>query len=397
VFAAILVGVGSLAPGSVGENNARVCAGRLYCGGARLPAPVTITADLRGSISYRIERDGRVRRSGKTAGPFPVDAIWSPGTGVWISIRHRRLVVGRGGKRLWRSHGQIASRWQLGVVTVGSHALAFQHDHKLYLAPLSGAERPVASREMPLGWTRDGLYTYRYPGRQLLLRSDTGALLKTIARQPFGSDYVVTGGSLYFIIRGMLMSTHGTRTQRLASLARLRMSDPWLQPIGRLLELQNNSRLVVLRPDGSVFASTPLPRDAGQAESISSSLVVAPDARAVAFTAAAGVTTDPNAAYQAPGTETVYLLRPGAHTAVPVHTVRVAFKVCERGASLQWHGAWLLYGNSEGNLAAIDPTGTGHAIELGSLVRRLPGVRAALSANWSDQPAGRPRGDGRSR
>jgi hypothetical protein len=146
--------------------------------------------------------------------------------------------------------------------------------------------------------------------------------------------------------------------------------------------------LVVLRPDGSVFAWTPLPRDDGQAESISSSLVVAPDARAVAFTAAAGESNDPDAAHAAHGTETVYLLRPGAQTAVPLHTERVAFKVCERGASLQWHGRSLLYGNSEGNLAVIDPAGARHAIELGSLVRRLPGAREGFSATWSDQPAG---------
>jgi hypothetical protein len=37
-----------------------------------------------------------------------------------------------------------------------------------------------------------------------------------------------------------------------------------------------------------------------------------------------------------------------------VHTERVDFKVCERGASLHWHGEWLLYSNSEGNVAAID-------------------------------------------
>ena len=145
---------------------------------------------------------------------------------------------------------------------------------------------------------------------------------------------------------------------------------------------------MLLRPDGSTFAWTPLPRDDGQTESISSSLVVAPHASAVAFTAAAGETNHPDAAHRTHGTETVSLLRAGADSAVPVHTERVAFKVCEREASLQWHGKWLLYNNSEGNLAAIDTTGAHSAIELGSLLRGLSGTSDGISATWSDQPTG---------
>jgi hypothetical protein len=144
--------------------------------------------------------------------------------------------------------------------------------------------------------------------------------------------------------------------------------------------------LVVVRPGGSLFARTRLPPGHGQGESVSSSLVVAPRGSAVAFTAAAGRTGDPGAAGRAHGTETVYLLRRGAHQAIPVHREQVAFAPCERGASLQWHGSWLLYSASEGNLAAIDSTGIHRAIELGSLVRRLRGTRDGFSAYWSGQP-----------
>lgn len=288
---------------------------------------------------------------------------------------------------MWRSHGEIVSRWQLGVVTAGPHAVAFQHDHKLYLAPLKGVERSVARAELPLGWTPGGLYTYRYRGRELLLRSDTGALLQTIARQPLGSDYLVANGSLYFIAHGVLMSARGARIHRLASLAGLGLSaGPWLQSLGRLLELEDNNRVVVLRADGSEFAWTPLPRSRGESVPISSSLVVAAQGDAVAFAAAAGESNDPNAARRAHGTETVFLLRPGTRTAVPVHTERVDFKVCERGASLQWHGKWLLYTNSEGDLAVIDTTGIHHAIELDGFVHGLVGTRDGFSAFWIGQP-----------
>jgi len=359
--------------------------------GPGLPAPITVAAGyVTGSVGFVVGRDGRVRRisNPQSLSPFPRGAAWFPGTDTWFLIRHRHMIVGRGSRPLWRSHGEFASRWQLGVVAVGPHTVVFQYDHKLYLAPLTGVERPVARAELPLGWTRGGFYTYRYRGRELLLRSDTGELLKTIARRPFGSDYVVANGSLYFITHGVLMSARGAHIQRLASLSDLGLSAGlWLQSLGRLLELQDNSRLVVLRPDGSVFASTPLPRSHGKSESISSSLVPASQETAVAFVAAAGESNDPDAPRRAHGTETVFLLRPGARTAVPVHTERVDFMVCERGASVQWHGKWLLYNNSEGNLAVIDTTGVHRAIELTSLVHGLLSARDGFSA----REAGRPR------
>jgi hypothetical protein len=384
---AILVGVAALAPRSLGESGTRACTGRFSCVGVRLPAPITVAAGhVLGSVTLRIGRHGRVRRLPGAQSPIPRDAAWFPATGTWFMFRRGHLVVGRGRRPLWRSREQIAAN-QLGVIMASSHTVAFQHDHKLYLAPLTGAERPVAPRELPLGWTRGGLYTYRYQGRELLLRSATGPLLRVIARQPVGSDYQVASGRLYFMSRGVLMSADGAHTRRLASLAGLGLSaEPWLQPLGRLVELLDNNRLVVLRPDGSEFAWTLLPRSQGESKSISSSLVVAPHASAVAFTAAAGESNDPNAAQPGHGTETVYLLRPGARMATPVYTERVDFRVCERGASLQWHGKWLLYSNSERHLVAIDTTGAHSTVELTRFVRRLAGTRDGFSAYWSGQP-----------
>ena len=294
LLAVPLAAVAAVAHGSVGDNVAP-CVGRLSCGGGRLPGVIVVAAaDGRAAVSYRIDRDGRVRRIARRPSRLPPGAALFPASGTWFMIRHHHLVVGRGGTPLWRSHREMA-RNQLGVIMATSHMVAFQHDHKLYIATPGSAERPVANREMPLGWTRDGLYTYAYQGRRLLLRSDTGTLLTTIARRPFGSDYFVADGSLYFIVHGILMAARGARTQRLASLAGLGMADAWMQPVGgsRLVELQDNRRLEVLRPDGSVFASTPLPRAGRRSESISSALVAAPDASAVAFTGASGETTDP--------------------------------------------------------------------------------------------------------
>jgi hypothetical protein len=378
------MGAGALASGSLGNDRTRVPTGRRSSAIVGLPVPITIAAGrVLGRVSYRIGRDGRVTRIAEIRSPFPHDSAWFPGTDVWFSVRRGHLVVGRWKKRLWRSHGKFPqsernARQQVGVVTIGSRSVAFSYDGKLFFAPLGGAERMVARGEFPLGFTSGGLYTYRYPGRELVLRSDTGALRKVIAR-PLGSDYAVAGGRLYFISRGEVLSASGNRTHRLGALHSLGVSNPSLESVGHLLELQDNNRLVFLRTDGSVFASTSLPRSAGAVENISGGPVITPRATAVAFAAAPGRTADGF------GVENVYVLRAGAHQAVSVHGASVNLGRCERGANLQWHGDWLLYSNTEHDLVAIDTAGAHHAIELSHIVRMLPGARGGFSAFWSGQ------------
>jgi hypothetical protein len=361
---AIVVGVAALARGSLGQDAIGGCAGGGSCLGARLPAPVTIAT---GHVRLRIARDGSISRAGEPRSSSPQDAVLYPGTGVWFISRAGHLVVGRGRTRLWRSHGEFKSRYQVGLITAGSHAVAFQHDHTLYLGPLRGAERPIASRELPLGWTSEGLYTYSYPDRALLLRSDAGRVLKVIARRPLEYDYDLANGGLYFLTHRSLMTAHGERTHRLASLVGLGMSpQPWLQPLGRLLELEDNGRLVVLRGDGSVFASTAL------SEGVFGPLATSPDGRAVAFISVSS--------QRAPTTETVSVLRQGAHAAVPVHRERVLDVPCA-GEGLEWHGRWLLYNSGAGKVVVIDSTGSRRSIELSG----LPGiVSLAESAGRSD-------------
>ncbi len=386
LLVAALIGVAVLGAGSLGESATRACPGPLPCLGVRLPAPITVEAGrVLGADTFRIGRDGRVRRTASPSSPFPGGAAWFPGTGTWYLIRRGHLVVGRGRKPVWRSHGEIAAN-QLGVIAASSHAVAFQHDHKLYLARQGGAERAIAPRELPLGWTTGGLFTYRYQGRQLLLRSDSGALVKVIARRPLGSDYFVTNGTLYFITGGVLMSAHGTRVVALASLSRLGLTaGPWLQPLGRLLELSDNHRLVVVRRDGSIFGTTQLPIGHDRSANLSSSLVVSPRLAAVAFTTAPVGTGDSRTG-RSSGTEITYVLRAGADTAIPVHRETVQFAVCEGGASLEWLGKWLLYSNTVGRLAAIDTTAPHDSIELRTLVKSLPGTRSSFTAYWGDKP-----------
>ena len=176
----LVVAIAVLTLAFTGQDAAGSCTGSGRCAAQRLPAPVTITA---GHAAYRIARDGRVSHTSPPRSPYPRDATWFPGTNTWYRIEHTHLVVGRGRKALWRSHQDIAAN-QIGLIAAGPKAVTFQHDHRLYIAPLGGVERPVASRELPLGWTTGGLYTYSYPRRELLLRDNTGTVMKAIGRQP---------------------------------------------------------------------------------------------------------------------------------------------------------------------------------------------------------------------
>src|SRR5439155_24665956 len=154
-------------------------------------------------------------------------------------LEHGHLVIGRWERRVWRSQGRFPLAYQVEVISVGPHALAFSygwHAPRLYLARLQGAERVVASGEVPIGWTEGGVDRRRGRGGRLLLRAENGTLRKTLARQVFNYAYDQASGSLYFLARRVLMRVHGAGAQRLASLA-------WLAlPPGRSLQLQRLAR-----------------------------------------------------------------------------------------------------------------------------------------------------------
>ena len=369
------IGIAAVAPGSVGRAT-QSCAVRPGCVTVRLPAPITIAV---GHATYRIGRDGRVRRAAAPPSPYPRAAMWFPGTGTWYTLRDHRLVVGRGQQALWRSELRVPSRWRLGVIAAGAHAVAFQFEHKLYVASLGGTEHPVAHRELPLGWTAAGLYTYSYKARALLLRSDSGRLVKVVARQ--ATNYDVAAGSLYFFKGGVLWSAHGARTERLDSLKRLGLStNSWLQPLGGFLEVEDNDRLVVLHDDGSVFASTALPPSRETDVNLVGSPAVSPGGGAVAF----ATVTDQSASSR-DGTETVYVLRSGGHEATPVHSEHGSFGGCARWVDLQWSGTQLLYSSNQGNLAVIDSSGAQHTVELTTFARHRAEARGEFSAYWTGQ------------
>lgn len=363
---ATLVGLVALTPGAAGDGPIAAM---------RLPAPITIQIGYgHTAVAHQITTDGRLNRIAPTRSAFPPHAGWSPITGNWFVIRRHHLVVGRHRKLLWRSHGEFKRVYDMAAIQVGPQTIAFGYGNNLYMAPLTGPEQLVGRSEVPLGFTTGGLYTYQWR-RRLLLRSDSGAIVTTIARRPFGSDYFLTqDGTLYFVARGWLQSADGAFVRRLVALRRLGLSprSVALQPVGDLLELEDNNRLVMLGHNGSVFASVGARAWGGGVPSGSG--VLSPRGNAVAFTASIGQST-----------QAVYVLREGAHRATAVYRRRAQLG-CEQGSGVQWHGSWLLYNDSAGDLAAIDTAGPRRVIDLTGLVKRVMRVPTSFNAYWSGQP-----------
>lgn len=381
---AIPVALAVLVPLSLAEQGSAACVSRLRAQ-VCLPAPVTIESGVLFSRRYQIERDGRVRRIRVVRPRYPYGATCCIAPGVWFNMRHYYMVVGRGTRTLWHSRGELPrmpGSFDFQIV-VGSHTVAFLYANYLYLAPFGGRQRRIARSELPLGFTNGGLYTW-LRGRKLLLRSDSGAILKTIASVR-SADYFVLNGALYFVAHGAVMRADGTRVRRLVSLRRLGLSARSLtfQPAGPLLDLEDDNRLVLVRPNGSVFAWTAL-REQNRFGA-AGSVVVAPDASAAAFTVVTAQTHGARTVLTH-GTETVYLLRANTRTPIALHRATVGLGGCGVGGGiLEWQGSWLLYNNGPEDLAAIETTGRHQTIGLGRLIDGLPGILRGFGADWSGQ------------
>jgi hypothetical protein len=335
---------------------------------------------------FRIGRDGRITRSPNRS-PVPRGAAWYPTDGAWYKLEHGHIVIGRWRQRLWRSQGRFAPGYDVGALTIGISALAFSFGSspRLFVAAFSSAEREVADGEYPLGWTRAGeLFTRAGRHGELRLRDATGELAGTLASRVWDYVFDRTNGELDFVQRGRVLRTDGSTPVVFANLSQLGLSRrPELDPLGRLFALRDQRRIVVVRRDGSLFSSTALQRSRSRVDGVSSPLAASPDGRSVAFTLTRG-----NTAYGSRGSETVYLLRAGTRRAERLRIERLRFAVCERGADLAWHGRWLLYSASEGNVVVLDSRGRRRALDLTRTVLGLPGSgggegHANVTASWA--------------
>lgn len=350
-----------------------------------LPWPVVVQTNCG---RFTVDTDGGVVVQPGSSLPVPAGASWSPIDGRWWKVVNRHLLIGRWQETLWRSHGTFSRTGDVGEIALGENLLAFSYGYgvseKLYVTHLNGSERRVAAGEYPLAWTpTTRLLTLSEKGGRLFSRRSDGSGRQTLAVHVsmLSTD---PDGALFFLQRGRVLSTNGDRPTVLASVTALGLTGkPALEALGALVALSDRHRLVVLRADGSSFASAPLPRWRKRTDGVSSAVTADATGDAVAFTA-----TDRNTALGSTGTETTYLLRAGDTIATPLHTETVDFKVCERMAELEWHERWLLYSASEGNVVAIDTDDPSRSVDLTALAQALPGTQddeggLAIEASWA--------------
>jgi hypothetical protein len=378
----LLAGAGGAATGTSLQGR---CARALPHLGATLPDSIVLTTDCG---RFRLESDGHVGFAGSYTMPVPPEVrSWSPFDLSWFGVEHDHLVIGRAMQRLWRSHGSYSGTYPGDVEPVlGQRAFAFEYikgrRSSLYFVRHGGAERVIGHGETPLVFAEGKLVTQSEHGGALILRGSDGRRLRVIAVHPNAVQVDREGKMVLFRLKGRLFVFDGVCVRDLVSLRRLGLGGAPLtvEPLGRLLAVHDERRLIVLDYDGRLVASTPLPRRPKRADGISSAVVANPAGTAVAFTATSG-----NTAYGSSGRETVYVLAAGERRARPVFSERLVFKVCERIADLAWRGRWLLYDDTELRAALVDTSGEAPPLELHRVIAGLPGLRSdgRFDVSWS--------------
>lgn len=364
----LLTGAGS------GRSSLPRCARDLPHMRGGLPDAISLTTDC---AQFRLEPDGRIAFAGRYTMPVPPEAgSWSPFDLSWFGVDRDHLVIGRAMERLWRSRQAYPGTYPGDVEPVlGQDALAFEYvkgrRSTLYLARYGGPERVIAHGETPLVFTHGNLVAQDEHGGALTLRDGDGRRERVLASHPGVVQVDRAGKNLLFRSKGRLFVFDGVSVREFVSLRKLGLDGKLLsiEPLGRLVALRDQKRLVVVDYEGRVRASTPLPRTPKQADGVSSAVVANAAETAVAFTA-----TNGNTAYGSRGSETVYVLRIGEMQAEAVFSQKLVFKICERMADLAWHGRWLLYDNTELQAAVIDSSGRAAPVDLHRLIARLPGL-----------------------
>jgi hypothetical protein len=300
------------------------------------------------------------------------------GPGAALAEHGGRIAVLRGDREVWRSVGRFRVN---GVfATVGPRAVAFSYDDfargspgpSLYVAPLHGSERKVASGELPLGWTAAGrLLSWRF--RQglfgLFLRRADGSLLRQVGARLRELRFEPASRTALALTRAGVLERYDGRWHRLADLRALGFGRrASFEPLaGGLVGVLEDGHVAILRRDGTRFASAQFPaRRRSFSVAGQSGLVANASGHAVAFAVTSG-----NDGSARVGRESLYVLRAGDREPTRLYDGRLRFAVCERWAGLDWHGDWLLYATTEGMTFALDTRAPARRIDLTRLVARF--------------------------
>jgi hypothetical protein len=329
---------------------------------AGLPASVVLRTVCG---SYAVQPDGAV----SVSKPAPLRP-----PGVEVQKRRGHVVVVRDGRVIWRSQRVFRTRASPDGV-VGERHVAFSfYNGRLWIAPLAGAERPVARHQDPLGWTRsEELLAVRWQRReQPLLYVHGSGPGSRVADGVRSLAWDQASATLLFVTReGMLVRTDGRVITPLRALPALGLPlGVQIEPLEEgLIGLPGRDRLVVLRGDGSMFASSLFPGVRRRAGWLAFDSWPAAGGGAVAFTIAE---YDRSAVAH----ENVFVLHEGATDAARLLRTRVGYVGCAWYAGLAWHGRWLLYAAPAATqVVALDSGATDRRVDLSAFARTLPGVQ----------------------
>ena len=328
-----------------------------------------------------LQPDGTIRpaRPPSWAPAWAKKALARADARTYITHPRGHLVLLRNGRTFWRSRAAHGS----DDVAVHGNAVAFtayrrKHPNPdLWFARVGEPEHLVARNEdLDAAARAGGFFTQR--GRELRLRATDGKLVERLARvlqtaYDRRTETVVAITSSHLLVR-----TDGERTVVLADLARVGSPrPPWLEVLaGGLIKIGSENRVLLLRANGTRFASANLARTA----LIVSNFLTLPHVRGVAFVA------------QQSGIDRVMLLERGHHIARVLYTARGEPTGCGYWASLSLTADQLLYWPSTGRgLEAIDASDRSAPRDLWPLVHRIPGFRghgrifrAAWATAWND-------------
>jgi hypothetical protein len=351
---------------------------------ARAPAGLPASVVLRTQCgNYTVRPDGSVARSA----PAPLS---EPTAFARMSKGH--VVVVEHGRVKWRSHRVFRTLASPDGAVVSRRHVAFSfYNGRLWIARLDGAEQPVGRNESPLGWTHDeDLLAARWNRRRTSIYVHGERDRTRVATNVRALAFDESSATLLFVsVDGVLFRTDGRTTTPLVSLRSLGLPrSVQLEPVGAgLIALPAPDRLVVLRADGSVFASSFFSRvERRQGRLAFDSWPVAGPG-GVAFTI-----TDPDGSNSF-GYENVFVLGEGSTQATRLWRAQVEYEGCGWYTTLAWHGDWLLYAApAVTSVLAIDASGADAAVDLTRFVRSLPGVvvdqtgegSGFVDASWSD-------------
>jgi hypothetical protein len=344
-----------------------------------VPAPIVLRTTCG---AFWLARDGRLsrlparwflERQGGTGRRYGADLRIRRNPAGRITLMRKGHVVWRS-SRLYRNDG--------GDVAFGPGAFAFSSYRRgIFVTDLKSPERRIVRGVglYPLAFIRDGsLLVSR--ARSISLLSQSGAVLRRFrVRRGNGWSFDQRTESLFFVTPSrVLVRANGTNVRRIRPLGRL---DGWMYPLAHdLIAFHGRRSVTVIRGDGRFVARASWPN--ARRWTFDSGLSASADARSFAFRL-----SKTNASRNR-GRAVLYLVRAGESKARAVYRHRLGQVGCWTGASLYWHGGFLLYSSADGELAVFDAR-DGSPTTLTALGRALPRKNPGedASAYWASSLA----------